>query len=37
LFGFHGSVVVCDFHVVGVSVFPTESDAPLLCGWSGVL
>jgi len=36
LFGFHGSMVVCDFHVVGVSVFPTEDDAPLFVDADGV-
>lgn len=36
LFRFHGSVVVCDLHVVGVSVFPTEGDAPLFVDADGV-
>ena len=36
LLRFHGSVVVCDFHVVGVCVFPTENDAPLFVDADGV-
>ena len=36
LFRFHGSVVVGDFHVVGISVFPTEGDAPLFVNSDGV-
>ena len=36
LFRCHGSVVVCDFHVVGVTVFPAKGDAPLFVDADGV-